>query len=164
MSFLLRCIGLSLIAAAAILIGRGYTYYTEKRIAEDEAFLNLFRHIRREVAAHLSTLSELVRSFEDDVLEGIGLLDLLRDGVGAEDAFSAVEKRLSIGADSRRVIGEYFADFGKTYRSGVLADTDRRIGELSEISEREREELRKNASTLKLLLAASALGIIILFI
>ena len=88
MSIYLRLGGAGLILLGAILVGREYSAYLNRRLSEYRGLLSLLSHAEGVIGRNLSYGKELWRGFEDAALEKCGLLPALREGRGLADAFA----------------------------------------------------------------------------
>lgn len=164
MSEYLRWGGGALILICAFFFGREYTRYTERRIDELEGFVALLNHIKRKISMYLTPMSGMLQGFENESLSDLGFISELEKSGNLKKAFSECSKRSSLGKESLKLISECFSDFGQGYKEQELIRLERYIGSLSEILEKERKELPKNAKMVSTLFLCGALGIFILLL
>jgi len=164
MSEILRLFGSVLIVLGAIILGRGYGEYCERRLKESEGFLAFLVHARGEVVRSLTPPEGFVRSFRSEALEGSGFLSALRGGESLGSAFESSMKKSSLGKELRELLSEFFSEFGRDYKDGETARIEDYIDRVRTVVESERENLEKNSKICRVLLVAGALGLIILMI
>ena len=149
---------------SALLIGREYNRYVEKRIGELIGFVGLLNHAKSEISMYLKPASKILRGFENESLERIGFISVARESGNLEEAFSKCSERLSLGKETKKILYECFSGFGQGYSAQEILRIERYAASLEKILEREREELPKNARMVSTLLLAGALGIFILLL
>ena len=160
----LRWGGGALILICAIFSGREYTRYTEKRIEELCGFVAFLNHIKCEIEMYLTPMSGMIRGFKNESLEALGFIASAEKSGNLGKSFSECKERTSLGKESRDMLSECFSGFGQGYKKQELTRLERYIGSLSEILEKEREALPKNAKMVSTLLLCGALGIFILLL
>ena len=148
----------------ALLIGRGYTRYINKRISEGDGFIAFLNHAKEEIAMFLSPPARLCRGFFDESLDEIGFIDAIRSCGNLGDAFLQCAPRLSVGKEARDLLSECFRSFGQGYKEQEVARIERYSRGLEEILERERRDLPQNARMVSTLLLAGAAGIFIMLL
>ena len=160
----MRIILLAILPIAALMIGRGYSAYVDRRIAECEELCELLSHIRARVECFLSPVSEMLSDFHAKRLCELGFIREVCEGSGLYEAYRGIEGRLSVSDEVRRVIGGFFEGFGKGYRDQTLRETDYARESLERILERDRAELDKSVRLTRSILLLVSVGIIILLI
>ncbi len=164
MSYWLRLMGGGLVLILAMLIGRGYSAYKDRRIAETEAFIALLSHAEGMISRFLSHGSSLWNGFSSPTLEELGLLPMLREGAAPADAFAAIQGRLSVNKSCKDRLTEYFCDLGGGYREDELKKIAACKSELEEMLRMERKELENDVKAVRATLLGAALGVIILLL
>ena len=148
----------------ALFVGRGYTRYVERRIAETEGFVAFLNHASQSISMYLTPPARLCEGFCCESLEKSGFLGAVRRNNSLSDAFSECSSRLSVGGEAKKLLSECFRDFGQGYKEQEIARTVRYCSGLTEILERERRDLVQNARMVTTLLLAGAAGIFILLL
>lgn len=164
MSDFLRILGGALLLLCALLVGREYSAYAGRRIAEHQGFIALISHSEGMIGRFLSSGDELWRGFDNEALERVGFLPLIKDGKDADSAFSTVKGRLSLGDEAKKKVEEFFKDFGSGYKDQEIARISALRAELETSLKSETAELEKNSRVLNALLVGGALGLIILLV
>ena len=160
----MKLILLAILPLAALIIGRGYSVYVDRRIAECEELCELLIHIRARVGCFLSPVSEMLSDFHSDRLSELGFVREVCDGRGLSEAYENIAPRLSVSEEVRRVIGGFFESFGRGYRDETLSEIDYARESLEKILERERVELDKSVRLTRSILLLVSVGLIILLI
>ena len=162
----LSLIGATLVVGCAIFISRAYGAFAERRKAETEDFYLFILHIKGEVSRFLSKPERIFRSFESEALDSVGFLapENLTGEAPFSSAYGAVRDRLSVSYSTDKILSEFFSGFGRDYRDGELKRCDAYAEELSRLWAREEGELLKSLQVTRAVLAAAALGIVILLI
>ncbi len=159
---MLKYLGLLMIASAGILISREYEKKEKKRLFELSEFIRLLEHVRLKISSFLSPKSDWLSSFSAEsspISEFLGFAE----AHSLSESFDFVKDKLSLGAE-RDTLARLFATLGKTYKDGEIELLDEGIAELNERREKLSEECEKNIKTVKVLVAAISLGLIILFL
>lgn len=164
MSYYLRLFGGGLVLILAMLVGRGYSRFKSKRIAETEGFVALISHAEGMISRFLSHGSSLWQDFSNSELEASGFLPMLRKGASLSEAFSASESSLSINKRVKDRLSEYFDLFGRGYREDELKAAAACRSELEEMLGAERKELGNDVKTVNAVLFGTALGVVILLL
>lgn len=164
MNWYLRIMGASLVLLSAIILGRGYSAYSERAIAEYDGFLELLIYMKGKISCFLLPPSEIFKDFECEALERCGLLMKIRCGVQISDAFSESSHRLAIPPEAKRVLGGFFASFGSEYRDGEIARIEQTVSEIKRQRDDACELLTKKTKLAHTLLFAGALGLVIFLI
>ncbi len=161
---MIRWCAVGLIMLSAILLGREYSAYADRRVSEQAGFIALLLHIEREIGSSLSYGIGLWRGFSDKSLEGCGFLPLLRDGCSPEDAFTKSSQKLALSGETKEKLLGFFSDFGKGYRDGEIKGIQRLRGELESDLNTLRPELEKNKRVINALLLGGAASAAIILI
>lgn len=147
---------------AALLCGREYSAYADRRLRECEGYLTLVSYIEKMIDSYLAPLSVIFRDFECEALTENGFLPAVRSGVSPGEALG--EKKLLIPEDIRELLCDYFSGFGKGYKDAELSRTRKAREELEKMVENERASLEKSVKVIRALLLGVAAGIAILII
>lgn len=146
----------------ALLCGREYSNYANRKIEECEGYLSLLLHIEKMIDSYLAPPSVIFAEFECEALEKNGFLPLVREGKSPCEALGEIKSALPNDMHSELV--GYFAGFGKGYRDSELSRTCKTCGELERMVENERAGLEKSVKVTRALLFGAAAGITILII
>ena len=161
MSYYIAAAGSGLILLFAYLAGRGYAGYAERRCGQYEGLIALLEHMKERLECYLSGGEAMLAGFFSEPLSEVGFFD----GEGDASArFERVRARLSVDADTRSRLGQFFAAFGSGY---LRAERERISAALSFLCRRRDDYLLEKEKSVKLvrsLLLAAALGLIILLI
>lgn len=159
-------IGATLVVGCAIFLSRAYGAFAERRRAETEEFYLFILHIKGEVARFLSKPERIFQSFEAQSLDSVGFLSVenLVGDAPLSSAYGAVRDKLSVSSGADKILYEFFSGFGRDYRDGEIKRCDAYAEELSRLWAREEGELVKSLKVTRAVLAAAALGIVILLI
>ena len=161
MSYYVAIAGSGLILLFAYLAGRGYAGYAERRYGQYEGLVALFEHMKEQLECYLSGGEAMLAGFFSQPLSEVGFFD--GDGDAAA-RFERVRSRLSVDADTKSRLGQFFAAFGSGYLS---TERERLLPVLSFLYRQRdsyREEMEKSVKLVRSLLIAAALGLIILLI
>lgn len=159
-------------AAAAVLVlivsrsvSAEYKKYAGERIALCEGFVLLLSFIKTELSCRGREVAEWAEEVEIPALAAAGFTEELRKTRNLHAAFSAAEEKMPrLDAESRKILEEYFASFGKSYREEEVARAHRAGDELSAVLTRERENTARSVRAVRILSYAIALGVIILIL
>lgn len=162
MTEIVRFAGVLMILFSAILGGREYERFVRKRSAEEEGFIALLLHIRAKVECFLSVSGELVTDFENEALMSVGYLG--GEAASASERFYRALPKLSISEEAKNILNSFFNSFGKEYKGGTLSLVDRTRESLERYVDSERDIREKNIKIFRTVLAALALGVVILLI
>ena len=153
-----------LIMLCALLFGKGYSNFADRRIAEYEGFLALISHIETEISRSLSYGKELWSGFSNAELERCGMLQHLREGKTPYDAFLLCEEALSLSDKTKVALKKFFSRFGYEYKDSELRRISEVKGDLVVELKSVREELEKNKRVVNALLVGGSLSVVILLI
>ena len=156
--------GSALIALACLLYARGYSSYIRRRAAEYASFSGFLELVRRETACSLSTAAELAERSSDSILEELGFLEAIRNGVTLGAAFDGISSRSLLAEEDRELLSRYFCDFGKGNLATELRAVDGCISAFLPRAEAEVEGASARIKLAKMLLALLAAAITILLI
>jgi stage III sporulation protein AB len=114
----------------------------KKRLAQCEAFLELFGYIKNQVEYFLTPTKEMYRNFSSPMLEACGFLPALRSHENDEvycdvwrAALISAEKNLFLNEKQRGIVLDFGACIGKSHGEIQKASFDRYISEMqSEIA------------------------------
>jgi len=148
----------------ALFVGRGYTRYVERRIAEGEGFVAFLNYARDEIAMYLSPPARLCEGFSNASLEELGFISAVGSCGDLGEAFSQCSSRLSLGKEARELLSQCFRSFGQGYKEQEIARIEGYLRKLSELVERESRDLPQNARMVSTLLLAGAAGIFIMLL
>lgn len=157
MNLYIRIFGGAFIMIAALLVGKEYSRFSDKRIAELRGFLLFIRHIGAEVSKFLSSGEELFWRFENEALEASGFLPSLREGMGLKESFEFISKKLSIPSEQKEDLFEFFSGFGSDYREGELEKINAFLAKYEKDVEIECENMMKNLMVARALLLGGAI-------
>lgn len=160
----MRTLMLALLPFAALMIGRGYTAFADKRITEYEEYIDLFALIRGRVGSFMSPIPEVICESECRVLREIGFMDALREGSSLSEAYIEVMPRSYASASVKRIMSSFFQGFGHSYLEETVRQIDSAREEVREVIDKEKVELEKSVKLVRSLLMLSAVGLIILLI
>lgn len=164
MSLALRLLGAAALMVFALIFGREYSLYVERRLAEGDAFLALISHVERMISEYLAPPEVIFADFSSDELEECGFLPAVRAGLSPADAIISPDVHLSVSAKIRDRLKAYFSALGRSYREGELAAARECLADLGKIQAAERQELQKSVNLTRTLLLCVTMGITILII
>ncbi len=158
---ILKVIGSAVIMIAALVISKEYKAFILSRVERLSGYLELLSHIERKISISLSPQHKLCDGFSHSALESNFLLKLRERG----ELHSAYrEAGVGISDAAHKILLSYFADFGKCDRRGELARVRETRSALQPVLKEERELAEKNIKLFETVVAAIALGLIILLI
>ena len=160
----LKYIGAAAIAFAAVMLGRLYRGYVMAARAEEEGMLGLLLHIKGQVGCYLSYGDGLVRGFRCAALSDCGFLEALADGRAFSEAFELCEEKMYSSEAVKEIMLDFCNNFGKGYRDAEMSRLSDVCERLRRAVEKSIAEQEKNLRVARTLIAAAALGIIILLI
>ena len=164
MNVLWRYVGGGLVLLSAMIASAEYRSYAKRRILQYEGLIALLAHIEGMIGRYLASGDGLYRGFESAELERIGLLPLLRQGVGLADAFKRCLGEINLPKDSRKAVSEFLSGLGRDYKEGELKSLREFRTELEREKSTEAERLEKNAKVITVLLIGGALAFLIMII
>lgn len=141
----------------------------KERLAECEAFLELFEYIKNQINYFLTPTKVMYRNFSNAVLEKNGFLPALRSHEGDEvycdiwrTSFESCKKNICL-SEKQRALALAFGDcIGKTNAPVQTKSFDYYIAEMSDEISKQRTESAKNAKLYRTLgMAAGALAAIL---
>lgn len=154
-------IGAGLILAAALALAHCLCAAERARFSQTEAYLTLFRQIRRQVACYSRSFGEIFRRIEPDLLAACGL-----DAAAPRDSFAAMldEAALSLPPDAERTVREFAREFGQGYLAEQLALCDNAVDELDAISAAARRRLPERLRLIRCACLCGGLAVILLLL
>ena len=157
-----KYLGLAMLMAAALLLSREYEKNQRKRMREFSEFIRLAEHIKTKISCFLSPKSDWLPGFSAS--EG-GVVEFLRKASHSSlsDSFSAVRDKLSLGEEAE-ILARLFLSLGASYKEGEIELLNKNLSELEAAREKLFSECEKNVKTVRVLLSAASLGLIILLI
>ena len=160
---MLKYIGFILMLALAYIIAREYEKNQRKRLLEISEFKRLFEHIKMKISCFLSPKSDWLSDFKssESVISEFILCAMRIPSL--HESFAAVSDKLSLG-EERAIIEKLFLSLGKAYKNDEIALLEGTIEALSEEKRRLDTEIQKNIKTVRVLVAAVTLGLIIFLI
>ena len=164
MSFALKIIGGACVLIAAAAMARLYDAFSKRRLSECESFISLLEHIRSEISCFLSPKERIFRGYEDENLERVGFLPLVREGEDMGDAFDKISQRLLVGKSGLDILASFFSGLGRGYKDGAMALGERCIAEFRKYYESLKDESEKNVKLFRTVIIGLGLGILILLL
>ena len=108
----MRTIGYSLLFGAALLFVLGFRAYLLARLSLTEELYRFISYLRRNIECYMAPTSGNSSPFESPLLEGIGLLPLVRGGRSPKDAYRTVRDRIRVSREVMVVLDELFLSPG----------------------------------------------------
>lgn len=164
MSLYLRFFGGGLVLLSALAASSEYSSYAERRLAQYSGLLALLSHAEGMISRFLSSGDGLWRGFENEELEKIGLLPLLREGKTLSKAFLECEGRFVLSKEAKERIKDFLSTSGRGYMEGEVAAFSGFRAQLDTEMKAEKERLEKNVKVTRALLLGGALAFLILII
>lgn len=161
---MLHYLGAICIFLFAFYIIFSYERYQKLRLLQAEAFFLFMKMLRDELQGLGRSVAQLCAQYESEVLEGLGFLQGLREGLPAGECFARVRKGLSVPEALVPVLHRTFDGLGQGSRTEAQ---HRLCTELSHAEQVLSEERRAQGDRLRLcrtLTAASAMGLVILLL
>ncbi len=153
-----------LISLSAVLFCREYSGYMDKRLSECEAFLELVRHIRREISCFLKPIPEICRSFRGEEPSVAELVRRVFEGEDLVSAYKTVGSDLAVDRSDRDTIEKFFSSLGGGYLEESIRLADAAEERLNLSYEKLKEECPKQKKLAASLTACAVVGLIILLI
>lgn len=164
MTLYFRLFGGGLLVLSAVLASLEYSRYADLRLLHYSSLASLFDHAGGMISKFLLKGDELWRSFRNEALEKIGLIDRLREGESLSSAFEKCENSLALSKETKEKIKKILASAGREYRNGA-AEAYLSIAKwLEEEKNSEKERLNKSVKVTRALLIGGALAFLILII
>ena len=164
MSFLIKSIVIVLLSVLCMTLVRGYSAYMKKRRHESRELLYLLEAVRKSMSTRLSTPREALASVAVDSPCVEEFRARVASGERLSEAFSCVEKSLSVSRACREMLSVYFADFGGGYLEDEVRCADEFLSRYLAEVEREEREGADDLRVVKSIAIAVTLGVIILII
>ena len=155
---------LALLPFIALALGRGYTAFADKRIAEYEEYIELLGRVRGRVGSFMTPIAEVICESECRVLSDIGFIGALREGATLSEAYRAAKQRSYASSTVKRIMTSFFQGFGHSYLDETVREIDSTAEELRSAVESERVEIERSVKLARSLLMLAAVGLIILLI
>ena len=157
---LVNVLGGALIFLTSVFVGEEARSYERIKLKESEAFLNLVRHIRNEIACYKTPLPKIISSYSNKELLECGFLENF--DISWNDAVMACSDRLHIDDDVKRILIKFGEELGGSYKDEQISCCDYYADVLSKNVAHMKEEL---PSKLKIYRSLSAiLGILAVII
>ena len=161
---LLRLLGGGLVVVSAIVASGEYSAYAKRRILHYEGLIALFSHAEGMISRFLASGDGLLRGFENEELEKVGMLSILREGEALQSAFEKCESRLALSVETKERIKDFLSTVGRGYREGEVASFSAFITSLKEEMSVESERLDKSVKVTRALLIGGSLAFLIMII
>ena len=160
----MKYIGILLVLAAAVFVSRDYTNYINKRSVECKDFLAFIAHMRIQVGCFLRPVKMLGEGFTSSALEKAGFISALSDSDCILDAYKKCEPNLSLSAEEKALLDNFFSSFGEGYLDDGLKLIESSYSGMERLYKNLCEEKAKNLKLVTALAVTFALGIIIFVI
>lgn len=143
-------------------VGYGFTKIREERrkIELNDAFCELVKHIRENIAHYMKPLGEIFSSYEGGILEDCGFLGDCRT-VGIRLAWERSHFHLS--EKPRRLMEDFANSIGGGYREDELNLCDYTASEMEKISRAMREEAVGREKMYRTIPPLLALSVVLIF-
>ena len=149
---------------SALIASGEYKTYAKRRILQYEGIISLFSHLEGMIGRYLASGDGLYRGFENAELERIGLLPLLRQGVGLSEAFKRCEGELNLSKNRCKAMSDFLSGLGRDYKDRELKLLSDFCMELVKEKTLEAERLEKSVKVTSALLIGGALAFLIMII
>ena len=160
----MKYIGILLVLLSAFFYSREYTRYMKKRLSECEGFLAFIAHMRIQVGCFLRPTKELSAGFSSEPLSDSGFLYALSECENIYEAYKKTESRLSLSKEERCILETLFSSVGEGYLDDGIKLIDSSFSAMEKLTEKLREECRKNIKLVCAISVTAALGLIIFVI
>ena len=164
MSVFWRFIGGGLVVLSAMLASKAYADYAKKRLLQYSGLISLLSHAEGMISRFLSSGDGLWRGFQNEELERVGLLPLLREGESLKSAFLKCREGLALPKKTIEQIEEFISRAGRDYREGEVAMISAFRNLLETEMKTEEEALDKNVKVVRVLLLGGSLAFLIMII
>lgn len=156
-----KLVGAGLILAASLALAHRLKAAARDGVAQTEAYLDLLRRIRRQIACYSRPFGEICRRLEPELLAACGF------GEGAQgDSFAAMldGAALCLPAEAERVVRGFAREFGQGYLAEQLALCDNAVAELDAIAEAARRRLPERLKLIRCACLCGGLAVILLLL
>ena len=164
MNMILRFIGGGLVVVSALVASHEYSAYAKRRLLQYEGLVALFSHVEGKIRDFLASGDGLYRGFENEELERVGLLPLLREGERLKEAFCKCEGHLALPKGTVEGINTFLSTLGRGYREGEVAAFSAFRNKLEAEMKTEAERLDKSVKITRALLIGGALAFLIMIV
>ena len=164
MNILWRFAGGGLVVLSAMLASKSYSEYAKRRLLQYSGLISLRAHAEGMISRFLSSGDGLWRNFQNDELERVGLLPLLREGNFLKDAFLKSSKNFDLSKEAIERITKFFSTAGSNYKEGEVASLFKFRSQLEAEQKSEEEALDKSVKIARALLLGGSLAFVIMII
>ena len=155
---------IALILAGVLAISRIYGEYLKRGVDELREFCDFLRKLNLRAAAYLDVGTDFAKCEDFPSLVRVGFIDALAGGGGFFEAYSACMPRLGISNSDKRLLYDFFLEYGKSDMQTEVRRTEQIIGALQTKSEGARLETEKKIKVFTSVSLALCLGVAILII
>ncbi len=120
--------------------------------------------MRKDIGAFLLPLSKWKIDIEASLSDCCGFFSRLNDGESLNDAFASVKDGLVLPEDVKSELESFFSDFGRGYAKEELLKLDSALSSLCAAEQKIKEDVKNDSRSVKALIIAAALGLVILLI
>lgn len=159
----MKILGIALIMLSACAFSREKNRAAERRLAVLEELFRLADTMKLEIGCYLRPMSEIVSSFNSEVLERYGFISDF-SSIGAYEAYLRLQSRVTLGEEEKKLMATFFSRLGKGYADDEMKLIEAFSAQLLLVLQKEREALPKQKKLSATLSCAAALAVIILLV
>ena len=157
-------IGIFMLIGCLFFLWREYTIYLGREMRQTDELSAFLRYMRDRMSCYLEPISAWIGEYSTPELERLGFLGALRDGVDVREAFDNFSDEMCI---SREVIDAFSGavrDMGEGDLEGEVSILNTAVDKLSSVGGRVSEDYKNKIKASGAMLAAVAVGVIVLII
>lgn len=156
-----KLIGAGLILAASLALAHCLAAAARAGVAQTEAYLDLLRRIRRQIACYSRPFGEICRRLEPELLAACGLGET---APGASFSAMLDGAALCLPAEAERVVRSFAGELGQGYLAEQLALCDAAVAELDAIAASSCRRLPEQLRLIRCACLCGGLAVILLLL
>lgn len=151
------------ILAASVYVSREYVKGRKAALELVSAHLELLRHLSTRMSLSIAPVSSFLAEYDSALLENLGFLGALREGVLPDEAFLRFGGEIT-DKESHAILSRLYSCFGEGEYTQELSRLEECTRALSSRETVLREEYEKHAKVVTTLTVGVSVGIIILLL
>lgn len=159
---MLKYLGLALILLGAVIPAVQYGRYLSKRRAELDAFIELLKCMRDEIATYMRPVPQIAANISEEIKSATGFSFAADKDIFSE--YEIRERSLNVGRSAKEILRDVLSHLGESDRDTELARIDSAIKGLCAFREADTAEGNKNLSVVRVISAAAGLLVVIYLI
>ena len=157
-------VGVLMLICCLFFAWREYAVYLGREMREITELLAFVKHIRERMSCYLEPISAWIGEYSTPELERLGFLGALRGGMDVKQAFADCLDKMCISPDVSDAFSDTLTEMGDAYLESELDTLDSAVDKLSTAQKRVNDDYKNKIKASGAMLAAVAIGVVVLFI